>query len=97
MSAPNVGPSEVGMGTENTMGIVDWDKSLEKPNGGNFSSLKGRGRESLAFLSARVLATDTKETLEKGDSLLNPDGTVASSSNNERVVTVLPVPDAWDG
>jgi hypothetical protein len=85
------------MGTENTVGIVDWDKSLEKPNGGNFSSLTGRGSESVALLGARVLTTDTEETLEKGDSLLNPDGTVASSSNNERVVTVLPVPDAWDG
>jgi hypothetical protein len=41
MSAPNVGPSEVGMGTKNTMGIVDWDKSLEEPNGADFSSLKG--------------------------------------------------------
>jgi hypothetical protein len=34
-------PGEVGMGTEDTMSIVDWDESLEKPNRGNFSSLTG--------------------------------------------------------
>jgi hypothetical protein len=85
------------MGTEDTMSIVNWDESLEKPNGGDFSSLTGRGGEGVALFGARVLATDTEETLEKGDSLLNPDRTVASSSNDERVVTVLPVPDAWDG
>ena len=84
MSAPNMGPGEMGMGTENTMSIVNWDKSIEKPNGGDFSSLTGRGSESVALLSARILAADAEETLEEGDSLLNSDGTVASSSNDER-------------
>jgi hypothetical protein len=87
----------MGMGTENTMSIMNWDKSLEKPNGGDFSSLTGRGREGVALFGARVLTADTEETLEKGDGLLDPSGAMAGSSNDERVVTVLPVPDAWDG
>ena len=28
--APNMGPSEVGVGTEDTMGIMDWDEALEE-------------------------------------------------------------------
>jgi hypothetical protein len=36
-----MGPGEVGVGTKNTMGIVDWDESLEEPSRGDFFSLMG--------------------------------------------------------
>jgi hypothetical protein len=32
MGASDEGPSEVGMGTKDTMGIMDWDKALEEPS-----------------------------------------------------------------
>ena len=41
MSASDVGPGEVDMSTKNTMGIVDWDESLEEPSRGDFFSLMG--------------------------------------------------------
>ena len=42
------------------------------------------------------MAADSKETLKKGDGLLYPNGAMASSGNDERIVTVLPVPDVRD-
>jgi hypothetical protein len=41
VSASDMGPGEVGVGTEDTMGIVDWDESLEEPSRGDFFSLMG--------------------------------------------------------
>ena len=32
MGASDEGPSEVGMGTKDTMGIMNWDKALEEPS-----------------------------------------------------------------
>jgi hypothetical protein len=42
------------------------------------------------------LAADKKEPLKEGDGLLDPDGAMASSGDDERIVTVLPVPDVRD-
>jgi hypothetical protein len=39
MSASDVGPGEVGVSTKNTMGIVNWDESLEESSRGDFFSL----------------------------------------------------------
>ena len=39
MGASDEGPSEVGMGTKDTMGIMDWDKALEEPSRGDFLPL----------------------------------------------------------
>ena len=91
-----MGPSKVSMGTKNAMGVVDGDKAIEESDGSDFPSLGSRGGEGITFLGASVLATDAEEALKKGDSFLNPDGTVAGSGNDKRVVTVLPVPDARD-
>jgi hypothetical protein len=41
VSASDIGPGEVGVSTKNTMGIVDWDESLEEPSRGDFFSLMG--------------------------------------------------------
>jgi hypothetical protein len=41
MGASDVGPGEVGVGTKNTMGIVNWDETLEESSRGDFFSLMG--------------------------------------------------------
>ena len=91
MGASDEGPRKVGVSSEDTMGIMDRDVSLEESSGGDFGPLEGGGSEGIAFLRAGILATDKKEALEKRDCLLDAGRAMARPGNDEGIITVLPV------